>query len=534
MTRAAIYVRISRDYSGEEKGVERQEEDCLALAQRRGFSVDSAHIYRDNDISASTRSKKVRPAYNAMIAAVDAGDVDVVIAYSNSRLTRRPAEWIELISRAETGRLKIETCVSGKHDLTTADGRAVALTVAAWDAAEAERIAERTKRKFEQNRRDGIPRNAGGNRLYGFDGTKAWHQIPGEMAIVRETYERTLRGETGRSITIDYRARGLTTTSGKEWDWYATNRILKNSLYMGRLSYKGKVTEIPAKLPEPPIVTEAEWLAVNRILEGRDKGYGKRTTRADGRKPLLAGLLFCGKCHGRVIGRDLNYYACAATLNGCGGLSVKRSALEEIIENYVKTQLFHNPKSTSARTTSVEAAIAKAAALAEREASIEHEISATSRLIVSGDLAVVDGSAILSGLRAELVRVRTELADLAPTAALEDYDDVHEYDNQSVDLRRAEIKRHITSVTVNPADPFRKRRFQPGRVEIVLASGEQVGGGELVDRSYKFGTIPAEADAYAEASKEEAARRRLYHERKKAGAAQIAAYEAEQASTAAS
>lgn len=527
MSRAAIYVRISRDYAGEEKGVERQEEDCLALAKRRGFSVDSAHIYRDNDISASTRSKKVRPAYNAMLVAVDASAVDVVIAYSNSRLTRRPAEWIELISRAESGRLQIETCVSGKHDLTTADGRAVALTVAAWDAAEAERIAERTKRKFEQNRREGIPRNAGGHRLFGFDGTNAWHQVPAEVAIVREVYERTLRGESIRSITIDMKSRGLTTSIDNEWNWYATSRILKNPLYSGRLAYKGNIFG-PATLPEPPIVTIAEYEAAQRILGERDKGYGKASRRTDGRKPLLSGLLYCGKCHGRVTGRDLNYYACAATLNGCGGLGIKRSALEEIIENYVRTQLFHNPKAGSERVLGVERAIAEAATLTERETVIEREIQAASELIVSGGLAVVDGSSILSGLRSELAQVRGALAELAPKTALDDYDDVHEYDSQSVDLRRAEIMRHITSVTVNPADAFRQRRFQPSRVEVVLTSGERINGAALAEQSYRFGTIPVEADAYAVAAREEAARRRMYHERKREIAAQIAAYEAEQ------
>lgn len=527
MPNAAVYVRISRDQEGEGLGVERQRTDCLALAIRRGYAVDPAHIYEDNDISASTLSKKTRPAYRAMLDAVDAGEVEAVIAYSNSRLTRRPLEWVDLISRANEGRLKIETCVSGTHDLTTADGRAVALTIAAWDGAEAERTSERISRKFQQNREHGIPRNAGGHRLYGFDGTKAWHQVPDEVAVVREVFGRTLQGESIRSITIDMKSRGLTSSIGNPWSWYSTQRILKNPLYSGRLIYKGKIFG-PANLPEEPIVTVAEYEAVQRILGERDKGYGRAPKRSDGRKPLLSGLLYCGKCHGRVTGRDLNYYACAATLNGCGGLSIKRSALEQMIENYVRTQLFHNPKADSDRALGVERALAEAAALTLRESGLERDIEVTSGLIVSGDLAVVDGSAILSGLRAELVRVRGELADLAPKAALDDYDDVHEYDGQSVDLRRAEIMRHVTSVTVNPADPFRKRRFQPSRVEVVLASGERINGAVLVEQSYTFGTIPVEAAAYAEAAKDEAERRRMYHERKKEIAAQIAAYEAEQ------
>ena len=50
---------------------------------------------------------------------------------------------MELINLASNGRLQIATVVSRRHDLTTADGRAVALTVAAWDAAESDRVSER-------------------------------------------------------------------------------------------------------------------------------------------------------------------------------------------------------------------------------------------------------------------------------------------------------------------------------------------------------------------------------------------------------
>ena len=47
---AAIYARISRDREGAGLGVERQEADCRALAERLGWDVVA--VYVDNDISA--------------------------------------------------------------------------------------------------------------------------------------------------------------------------------------------------------------------------------------------------------------------------------------------------------------------------------------------------------------------------------------------------------------------------------------------------------------------------------------------------
>ena len=58
--RAAIYLRISNDRTGEELGVTRQREDCLAVCKHKGWTPVE---YCDNDISASSFSKKPRPEY---------------------------------------------------------------------------------------------------------------------------------------------------------------------------------------------------------------------------------------------------------------------------------------------------------------------------------------------------------------------------------------------------------------------------------------------------------------------------------------
>ena len=133
---AAIYARISLDAEGAELGVRRQEDDCRALAQQRGLEV--AEVYVDNDMGASTRSKaKRRPDVERLLADARAGHFSVVLAYSNSRLTRRPLELETLIALHEQCGTTFETVVSGSDDLSTADGRMVARIKANIDAAEA-------------------------------------------------------------------------------------------------------------------------------------------------------------------------------------------------------------------------------------------------------------------------------------------------------------------------------------------------------------------------------------------------------------
>jgi site-specific DNA recombinase len=71
--RVAIYTRISQDRTGAELGVERQLEDCQALAKANGWTVVAE--YSDNDISAY--GGKRRPGYAALLDAIKNRDVDV-------------------------------------------------------------------------------------------------------------------------------------------------------------------------------------------------------------------------------------------------------------------------------------------------------------------------------------------------------------------------------------------------------------------------------------------------------------------------
>ena len=58
-----IYARISSDRDGDRLGVERQLEDCLRLAERKGWQV--AERFVDNDVSAW--SGRQRPEYARLL-----------------------------------------------------------------------------------------------------------------------------------------------------------------------------------------------------------------------------------------------------------------------------------------------------------------------------------------------------------------------------------------------------------------------------------------------------------------------------------
>lgn len=316
--RAAIYCRISRDTEKEGLGVARQEEDCRALVAREGWTLVEPPFV-DNDISASTHSKKVRPAYQAMLAAVRAGGIDVIVAYSNSRLTRRPAEWIELITLANDGRLQIKTVVSGSNDLTTADGRAVAITVAAWDAAEAERTAERLRRKFLEKAQDGTVGQ--GTRPFGWaEDKKALH--PKESRMLRKAIQDVIDGVPTREIARRWNDAGVTTVPrkvrgadgefmkdkdgefvlrGNPWNHTAVRQVLRNPRLAGWRTHQKEIARgadgAPVRGVWTPMVDQATYDALQAALDGRQP-----KTRRGAQKYLLSGTVRCGTCGTRMSG----------------------------------------------------------------------------------------------------------------------------------------------------------------------------------------------------------------------------------------
>lgn len=304
-TRAAIYARISRDAEEEGLGVARQVHDCETRAKREGLTVVGTYV--DNDISASTASRKPRPEYDRMMADARAGHFDVVLAYSNSRLTRRPREVEDVIDHHDQYGTRFLTIVSGDDDLSTADGRMVARLKGNIDTAEAERTSERLRRKHRQLAESGAhigPRPFG----WDFNDDRSLRINPAEAAVLRECVARVLAGEGIWKITKDLNARGITTSTGKPWATQVMRRMLLRWRNCGLRSHQpldkngrrsGPVTLSPGQWE--PIVDRETHERVVALLTDPARRSNNRGTEA---KYLLTSVARCGECDGYVVGTN--------------------------------------------------------------------------------------------------------------------------------------------------------------------------------------------------------------------------------------
>ena len=114
-----IYARISQDRDGMTLGVQRQEDDCRAVLERKGWPFGG--LYVDNDISAY--SGKPRPDYKRMLEDVRLGVIDGVVAYDLDRLHRQPIELEEFFKVMDGAGVTHLATASGDVDLANEDDR---------------------------------------------------------------------------------------------------------------------------------------------------------------------------------------------------------------------------------------------------------------------------------------------------------------------------------------------------------------------------------------------------------------------------
>jgi site-specific DNA recombinase len=495
--RAAIYVRISDDREGREVGVHQQEQDCRELAETLGWTLhpnpphptvrnrktQTGPVYNDNDRGASTLSRKRRHEFEALIEAVRCGQVDAVVYYSNSRLTRRPLEYAAIEELVKETGVRLASVKSGHVDLTTADGRMVGGILARIDQAEAERIGERVARRW-QGRRESGQAHSTGMRPFGFapDGVTP---DPAEAAAIRDAAREMLRGASLGDIARSWTETGIKPPTGGRWSRTTVRRALTRPRVAGLIEHLGEVvgtigTDKAGNRVEgtpDPILTRETWEAVRAAAAKRS---GEVRARYHGREHLLSGLLSCGVCGGpmKISARrdeDGNvradsFASCVKENGGCG--HVKRNL--RLLESFVLAAVEHRLTETipfAEDDPHDPDGVERARLAAELEAA-EGKISDLRTAYETTDLAAVDFVPMIGRLRnrkAELEAALGELPEQHRPTNLGD-DPLADWRAGDFDDRRKVLEALVESVVVEPigkVGPTRARAMVESTTKIL-------------------------------------------------------------------
>lgn len=328
---AAIYCRISDDRAGTALGVARQEADCRALADRKGWPV--ADLYVDNDISAADRRKR-RPEYERLLGDLKAGAVDAVIVWDLDRLHRRPLELERFFEIADAAGVQKLASVAGDVDLGSGEGLLLARIKGAVAADEVAKIKRRVRRKHDELAESGAV-SGGGARPFGFEEDRLTIR-ESEAVVLREAMRRVLAGESSRSVCADLNERGVRTSVGNPWSTSVLTRLLSSARVCGQRERNGEAYAAQW----PAIVSPAE-VAAFRALRKEKASSGRRVSRGY----LLSGLVVCEACGARMVSRPRNdgvrRYVCASGpgFSGCGKTYVVAEPLEDLITEAVLVRL---------------------------------------------------------------------------------------------------------------------------------------------------------------------------------------------------
>ena len=233
-----------------------------------------------------------------MMAGVDAGEFDVIVARHMDRLLRRLAEFESVLERCQKTKTAIVTAADGV-DTSTDGGRLVARILSSVAQGEVERKSARQRSAAVQAAKQG--RWVGGRRAFGYE-TDGVTVREDEAALIKQGYADVLAGESLGEIArrwnvdrIRYRrkaSRGRGRRQGRA-DQSAQCRACGGTAPQEDRPAIRQNPElgITGAAEWPAIVDEPTWRAAVRMLCDPD-----RRSTPHGGKGLLTGVAVCGVC----------------------------------------------------------------------------------------------------------------------------------------------------------------------------------------------------------------------------------------------
>lgn len=459
MTRAIIYARLSRDRDGTQTATTRQVADCRKFAESKGWTVVAVH--EDSDLSAYS-SKVVRPGFEAVLAAVEAGEADVVVAWKLDRLLRRPRDFERLWQLCEAAGAHVATVTDGIDTSTPMAGLLVPRILSTFAELEGSNLSIREKRKHEETAKAG-KRSGGGHRPFGL--TADWTaEVPVEADAIRAAVDSILQGGTMYRVVAEWNGRGLLTSTGGQWNPQKIRSMLRSPRLAGLRQHGG---EIVAEAVWPAIVDPEKHAKLRAMMDGR------RAPEREG-KYLLTGMVRCGKCSGRLYVRRrstdrVRRYGCekAANNGSCGGVHIIADPLDahvtELVLDYLDSPALAaalDAHERKAETVDLDALRADESALEElsRDYYTERMISRAEYLTARDAL-----EARIKAARAKVARTNGTGPLRAVAGLGANLRDAWEH--EGLDWRRSVLSAVVDRVVIGPAVRGRNA-FDASRVQV--------------------------------------------------------------------
>lgn len=448
--RAAIYTRLSKDRA-EERSREDQEADCRALCALKGFNVVALHT----DLESGYRRNARRAGYDALLDDLRAGAVDVVVIWKLDRLTRQGirqiAPLLDVLEACNATLLSVHDPI----DTSSAMGEGVLGMLASMAKQESENMSVRIRRSKRHHAEAGRHRD-GGLRPFGLSGD--WSElVPEEAALIREAAARVLAAESLRSIVLDWRARGIPTSTGGQWLTTSLRTLLLQPRLYGARVHAGRVV---ARGTWPTILDEATCARLRAVLTDPARRPGPPVHAY-----LLTGFLRCERCGARMRSAQpkgaKRAYQCPGQPEGCARVSIIGEETEQEVITQVLAAVASPapPKQPSADPSTA----ALLAAIADDEAQLEE----LARDWAARAISRAEWLVARAGVQARIDTAHERLAVTAVSLPASVAELPARWEGLTFDQRRASLRAVIDRVEIGPAPTRGRNRFDPLRIRVI-------------------------------------------------------------------
>ncbi len=344
MRMAAIYARVSSEQQREANTIASQTAALIEFAQSHDLEIPQEWVFEDDGFSGATLE---RPGLERVRDLAAEGQIQVVLAYSPDRLSRKYAYQILLIE--ELARNGVETLFVKAPQGSSAEDQLLVQFQGMISEYERAQILERSRRGKRHRAQSGEVSVMSG-APYGYryvrktdEAPAAYVLLEAESRVVERIYEMyTVEGLSIGEISRRINAEGIPTRKASaRWERSTVWAVLRNSAYRGVACFgktrassrtrvirpqrrRGVITpsmtaghERPRdewiEIPVPALVSEERFARAQELLQENKVRSRRRTIEPS----IVQGMVSCQKCgyafsrtSTQTSARKIHYYKC--------------------------------------------------------------------------------------------------------------------------------------------------------------------------------------------------------------------------------
>ncbi len=431
--RIATYTRISTDEVNQPYSLGAQSERLASYVASQGW--DLVGSFTDQ----MSGAKLERPGLQKALRAARAGRFDLLLVYRVDRLARSVRGLAEVLETLDAAGVGFRSATE-PFDTTSPAGRMMVQMLGVFAEFERATIIDRVIAGMERKSAQGGW--CGGTQPFGYRAVKGEGRLEVDedeaplIPVIFDLYANKRLGS--HAIANRLTTAGLSTRSGRPWQFKSILTVLRNRTYLGQVNFRDTWSDSN----HPPLVEQGLFDAAQAILVERGEDVSKRA--ANSSDYLLTGLVVCGTCGSRFTGTTATgrsatyrYYTCGERqrygTKRCAADRLPAQALDDavidsLLSVYKDTDLFSKSIAEAQERTDLGESAhegERAALVAELEKA-ERGIDRYLRAFETGTMPeaicgerVKDLGAKAAALRARCLEIDAELTEaelVAPTS----------------------------------------------------------------------------------------------------------------------